>query len=577
MILDIKTLMLLYLIINVISTGAVALLWRQNRGRYAGISFWLADMILQAAGSLLIVLRGLVGDLISMVLANTMIQAGALLMLIGLERFTGKKGWQIHNYVLLAAFMGIFAYYSLVQPDLSTREIVLSAMTMIITFQCCWLLLRRVDPGGLPITRLAGIVFAGYVVFSFIRISLHILFPGQTNDFFKAGAVDALSITVYIVLSACLVISLVVMVNQRLLADVKSQEAALRDSDIRFRELFDHMSSGAAVYEAIDNGGDFIFKDFNPAAEKIEKISAKDILGKRVSEVFPGVKTFGIFGVLQRVWQTGKPEYVPENVYKDDKDSGSWRESWVFKLPGREIVAIYNDITERRRDREELEKSRQELRDLSARLASSREEERKLLGYEIHDEPGQALTALKMDLSWLSKNLTAGQEPLTGKIASMLNLIDTTMKIIKRISTRLRPGMLDDLGLVAALEWQAGEFQERTGIKINLSFEPADIRLDAEQSIALFRIFQELLTNVARHAAATRIDACLREKDGALELSVRDNGKGIKPKMLTDSKSFGLIGMRERCHHLGGTVDIRGKPGKGTTVTVNLPAGEVRQ
>ena len=576
MILDIKTLMLLYLIINVISTGAVVLIWRQNRGRYAGISFWLADMILQAAGSLLIVLRGLVGDLISMVLANTMIQAGALLMLIGLERFTGEKGWQIHNYVLLAAFMGIFAYYSLVQPDLSTREIVLSAMTMIITFQCCWLLMRRVDPGRLPITRLAGIVFAGYVVFSFIRISLHIFFPGQTNDFFKAGAVDALSITFYIVLSACLIISLVLMVNQRLLADVKSQEAALRDSDIRFRELFDHMSSGAAVYEAIDNGGDFIFKDFNPAAEKIEKISAKDILGKRVSEVFPGVKTFGIFEVLQRVWQTGKPEYFPENVYKDDKDSGSWRESWVFKLPGGEIVAVYNDITERRRDREELEKSRQELRDLSARLTSSREEERKLLGYEIHDEPGQALTALKMDLYWLSKNLTAGQEPLAEKTASMLNLIDTTVKTVKRISTGLRPGMLDDLGLVAALEWQAGEFQERTGVKINLSFEPADIRVDAEQSIALFRIFQELLTNVARHAAATRIDACLQEKDGALELSVRDNGKGIKPKAVTDSKSFGLIGMRERCHHLGGTVDIRGNPGKGTSVTVNLPAREKR-
>jgi signal transduction histidine kinase len=129
---------------------------------------------------------------------------------------------------------------------------------------------------------------------------------------------------------------------------------------------------------------------------------------------------------------------------------------------------------------------------------------------------------------------------------------------------------------VAAMEWQAGEFHDRTGIKTNLSFEPDDIMVDNEQATALFRIFQEVLTNVARHAAATSIEAYLHEKDGVLEMSVRDNGKGIEPKMITSPKSLGLIGMRERCHHLGGTVDIRGKPGKGTTVTVNLPAGEVR-
>jgi signal transduction histidine kinase len=150
------------------------------------------------------------------------------------------------------------------------------------------------------------------------------------------------------------------------------------------------------------------------------------------------------------------------------------------------------------------------------------------------------------------------------------------MKMVKRLSTELRPGLLDDLGLAAAIEWQAGEFQERTGIKTELGFEPDDITVDQEQGTAIFRIFQEMLTNVIRHAAATRIDAYLREKDGVLELSVRDNGKGIEQAMVNSPQSLGLIGMRERCHHLGGTVDIRGKRGKGTTVTVNLPSGEVR-
>jgi len=182
-----------------------------------------------------------------------------------------------------------------------------------------------------------------------------------------------------------------------------------------------------------------------------------------------------------------------------------------------------------------------------------------------------------MDLSWLSKKLPEGHVPLSGKIASMLKLVDATTKMVKRLSTELRPGLLDDLGLVAAMEWQAGEFHERTGIKTELSFEPDDIMVDNEQATALFRIFQEVLTNVVRHAAATRIDAYLREKDGALELCVRDNGKGIEQTMINSPKSFGLIGVRERCHYLGGAVDIVGKRGKGTTVRVKIPAGEVRQ
>jgi PAS domain S-box-containing protein len=137
----------------------------------------------------------------------------------------------------------------------------------------------------------------------------------------------------------------------------KHAEIALQESEVRFRELFNHMSSGVAVYEAIDNGGDFVFRDFNPAAEKIEKVSRKNILGKLVSEAFPGVKASGVFEVLQRVWQTGKLEYFPNSFYKDERDLGSRRESWVFKLPTGEIVAAYNDITERKQAEEDLQAS----------------------------------------------------------------------------------------------------------------------------------------------------------------------------------------------------------------------------
>jgi PAS domain S-box-containing protein len=170
-----------------------------------------------------------------------------------------------------------------------------------------------------------------------------------------------------------------------------SLDRRLRESEELFRELFNHMSSGVAIYEAIDNGGDFIFKDCNPAVEKIEKVSRKDILGKRVSEVFPGVKAFGVFAVFQRVWQTGKSEYFPENIYKDERDPGSWRESRVFKLPTGEIVAIYNDITERKRAESQREAALEALRRTEENFRRSLDESP--LGIRIVTAKGKTIYA----------------------------------------------------------------------------------------------------------------------------------------------------------------------------------------
>jgi len=200
-----------------------------------------------------------------------------------------------------------------------------------------------------------------------------------------------------------------------------------------------------------------------------------------------------------------------------------------------------------------------------------REEERTSLARDIHDELGQALTALKIDLSWLSKRFPADQKSLLEKTRSMSKLVDMTIQKVKSISTELRPGLLDDFGLVAAIEWQAGEFQKLTGIRTEISPKLKDIILDRDRSTVLFRIFQELLTNIARHADATKVKLSLVEEADKIVLTVKDNGRGITREQLSNPRSFGLLGMRERVHFWQGELKISGAPGKGTTAVASIP------
>lgn len=231
---------------------------------------------------------------------------------------------------------------------------------------------------------------------------------------------------------------------------------------------------------------------------------------------------------------------------------------------------------ERKRTEEKLRESREQLRALSIYLQYVREEERTRIAREVHDELGQALTGLKMDLSWLAGRMRRGQQPLLDKIKSMSSHVDGTIQSVRRIATELRPGILDDLGLVAALEWQANEFQTRTGIQCIVTSTLQETQLDADLNTAFFRIFQETLTNVMRHANATKVEVRSTEVDGEVVLTVHDNGRGITPEEISDTRSIGLLGMEERAGLLGGTIEFAGEPGQGTTVTVRIPITRAR-
>jgi PAS domain S-box-containing protein len=225
-----------------------------------------------------------------------------------------------------------------------------------------------------------------------------------------------------------------------------------------------------------------------------------------------------------------------------------------------------------------IERSRMEgeLLALSAHIESAREEERTGIAREIHDELGQALTALKMDLAWIRRRARSesplDSDALAAKIDEMTAATDGVIDTVRRISSELRPGVLDDLGLGAALEWQSQDFERRSGVVCRVSAaELSPDQLDQSTSTAVFRVFQETLTNVARHAEASHVDARLTAANGWLELEVSDDGKGIAPESAASPKSLGLIGIRERARRLGGSVSVGRRAAGGTTILFRVP------
>jgi PAS domain S-box-containing protein len=351
----------------------------------------------------------------------------------------------------------------------------------------------------------------------------------------------------------------------------KRSEEALRESEVRYRTLVESSSDAILMLDRdrkiVSCNQAFLdlfgYKRNEVEGESIRKIHRSDdsfaSFGKTVYPVIAGVGTY------RTEW-----DFVHKNGSKILVETVT---SGIKAADGsiRGYVAIIRDITDRKKAEERLKSSERELRNLAAHLQFVRETERTSIAREIHDELGQALTALKIDMSWLKKRLPKDQQGLLEKTNSISKLTDMTIKAVKRISTELRPGILDDLGLVAAIEWQTEEFQSRTGIECRLRVSPEDITVEEKRSTALFRIFQETLTNVARHSKATAIKASLGEKAGTLELKVIDNGKGITEEQIYDPRSFGLMGMRERVRPWGGKVKIKGTPIRGTTVTVSVP------
>ncbi len=268
-------------------------------------------------------------------------------------------------------------------------------------------------------------------------------------------------------------------------------------------------------------------------------------------------------------------EYDVEKIRIDGSRVPCIVSATPFRAPDGEILGIvedFKDISERRNWEARLMESHERLGKLTSHLQVIREQERRRIAREIHDELGQSLTALNMDVHWLKRHLSERDLSISDKIDDMKTLVSHTARAVHRISSELRPGILDDFGLSAAIEWQAGEFSQRTGITCVVNSNPHDIVLNDDLSIAMFRIFQESLTNITKHAEASRVTVLLRYSNEMFEMRIEDDGKGFAQLPVNRGQRYGLIGMQERVRDLGGKLEIDSAQNGGVTVSVSVLA-----
>jgi PAS domain S-box-containing protein len=372
----------------------------------------------------------------------------------------------------------------------------------------------------------------------------------------------------------------------------RAAERSLRESEERFRLLVSSVKDYAIVM--LDPAGQII--SWNEGAERIKGYKKEEIIGKDNSVFYTAeeLQRGEPQHNLSQARAFGRFEVEGERVRKDG--SVFWANvvfNAIYDTKGELLgfAKVTRDITERKKLEQqlqhfneeleeqvkmktaELSRSYQDIRQLASHLQDVREEERASIAREIHDELGQQLTGLKMDLSWIVKR-KAVQDDIEAKQKAViiLNLLDTAVKTVRKIATDLRPSILDDLGLIAAIDWQSKEFGRRSGISTEFTSTMPEFGYSSGIAIGLFRICQESLTNVARHAEASKIRISLEKHDkDKILLKIEDNGKGFEVRQIGDKKTLGLLGMRERTLMMGGEFRIESDPGKGTTLFVTVP------
>ena len=358
---------------------------------------------------------------------------------------------------------------------------------------------------------------------------------------------------------------------QRIIRDITERtqvEEALRMSEKKYRLLFNENP----LPMWISSANQMVFLDVNSAAFLSYGYTKEEFLQMKLSDLNADshplitINTdMELNGVLthEDIWQHKKKDgsVIKVNLINHD----------IIYEGKPAVLSLANDVTAKFDAEENLQRSNEALRDLASHLETIRENERSHMAREIHDELGQQLTGLKMDISWLTKKINSEDKAVNEKMKDTIKLIDKTVITVRRIATQLRPSILDDLGLIAAMEWQSEEFEKRSEIKSVFNTNVSQVSVKANIATAIFRIFQESLTNVLRHSKATQVTSFFRLNDDSITLLIEDNGIGFNEEEIIHKKTLGLLGMKERIQLINGTYEINGSPGKGTSVIITVP------
>jgi PAS domain S-box-containing protein len=353
------------------------------------------------------------------------------------------------------------------------------------------------------------------------------------------------------------------------LAGRQAQEA-LEESEDRYRRLVEH---SADLVAELDASG--VVQYASPNFLLQLGVDPSSLVGAPISKGFHPDDQAALRKQLEEARPRG------EFRYRDASSNWHWLEVSGQRFHNRmgveRVVLVARDVTQRKEDERELAAQRRQLQLFTERLEREREAERMRISREIHDELGQMLTVLKFDLSWLKLNYAQGGKAVGERLDQVLESLQESLGSVKRIARELRPPQLDALGLGGALQYDVAQFTKKLGIRAIVTIDPPEIAMERDLALALYRVFQEALTNIARHAHARFVEVDLRKVEGAIQLRVRDDGRGINTAELQGTASLGLVGMRERVRPWNGRITITGRKNHGTTVLVEIPVDAAQQ